>query len=644
VCQQVSTSTSGGQVAFRSIRLCETFETHLTGDLSLDDNLAARFFIESSDAFVNALACFEGATHLLIEYDYFDADVRSTASKTVARRFQRHPLLVDRLVFFKVDDSGSPIASCLGLVDAPAPIDSSGSVLGYMVLAPDTNGTVSRSLLPPPSTHPDVKGDFPKHVRCCVPETIRIGGVLKQTRGVPFLQQGGGLLSCAHVAAWSSHYTAVLRGLVPRRHLAEFHDAAARNAAPRRSFPSSGLTADQVAAMMDQLGLPVDSLDFASLAKEARLATWIDRPEVWSDSERLKKAIAPDLPTQPPAKAYEELISRYEQIREELSAPGRSTLTPESDSRPRTRALLHAGPNRWKAVRLKQIEEVYEKHLMIWASETLSRILCQYLNSGFPPILLANDHAVTVVGYLRERDLQGGGESSRIDAVVLLDERTGAFSVRGVREVLEQMQGSYADSRILIPLPLGIWAHSMAVETLGAKIFRLNVINWSNPKVQDDEIDQIGAEVRAGLELLASDLATEDASKLKYSVRTYAMPSGQYKAGFLKRLEHDHDAVRVVRLARLPLYVWVVEIMHRGERDGGDDSVLGEVVFDASDVDIADTSALIVHLPGVIKVHGKDSKWEACSAKRYRSGRYVVEQAWSVDPSPIAERFKHASN
>src|SRR5690606_16205992 len=99
------------------------------------------------------------------------------------------------------------------------------------------------SIVPFPDVDSDGKASrvAPERVRTRVRETVQILGVNFEAYGVPFMEQDGRLLRCAHVSAWICHYTATLRGYVARRTTGQFHAAGAVNGTVGRSFPSNGL-------------------------------------------------------------------------------------------------------------------------------------------------------------------------------------------------------------------------------------------------------------------------------------------------------------------------------------------------------------------------------------------------------------------
>ena len=135
-------------------------------------------------------------------------------------------------------------------------------------------------------------------------------------------------------------------------------------------------------------------------------------------------------------------------------------------------------------------------------------------------------------------------------------------------------------------------------------------------------------------------------SEERLSLRSYVITSTDFKRGFAYRCAHDNALVSQVRRARLPKFVWVVEIMSRKLREAKQNSVVGEVVLDASDVDLRETSALITHLPGLVQLAPSDpnGSWIVTDSREpYRSGRYHHNKDWFVDAESVASRWKFAA-
>jgi hypothetical protein len=139
------------------------------------------------------------------------------------------------------------------------------------------------------------------------------------------------------------------------------------------------------------------------------------------------------------------------------------------------------------------------------------------------------------------------------------------------------------------------------------------------------------AEVSALLTRMHSHMTSGQTESADYSVRSYVVPGTDFKAGFAKRCKKDTVAVQQVQFANLPKFVWVVEVMKRVLRDRRKASVVGEIVLDATDMDIQEAKALIVHLPGSIQVRASVNKGPihyTGVVAPYRSGRYHGSKDW----------------
>src|SRR5687767_6438102 len=85
------------------------------------------------------------------------------------------------------------------------------------------------------------------------------------------------------------------------------------------------------------------------------------------------------------------------------------------------------------------------------------------------------------------------------------------------------------------------------------------------------------------------------------SLRVVLRDASDYKIGLPDRGLAD-VAVRALRLARLPHYVWVVEAQDRDAREAGEPSVLAEVVFDSTSHDLTPYRCALL-LPGAIATY-----------------------------------------
>jgi len=221
----------------------------------------------------------------------------------------------------------------------------------------------------------------------------------------------------------------------------------------------------------------------------------------------------------------------------------------------------------------------------------VARVCCRYMNSKIPVLVVMRVnprengedalHAVTVCGYKREDELEGGV------SFIINDDRRGPYLT--VKNVLndrdESAQSTFAWSHILAPLPEKLWMTGEAAERQGSEAL-LVAAREALDKVPSAQI------------LLK---AHEDENLV---VRCYAITSSGYKQRLYRRCI-DPNILEAIAFARLPQYVWVVEAIDRTLRGHMQPAVLGEVVIDATS-DSLDPVVLATRLPGVIAVPTPD--------------------------------------
>lgn len=621
--------SSGGSAAARLVELCATRDD-LGRVLAELEEVVSPVELAEDPVFQSCISCFPAATHALVELAYFDADFRSNLSETISHRHQADAIRTDRLIFLKVEDSPTSIESLLKAVDH-------AEVLGYMVLTPDPGGPVGRSVIPPPPALEDVSSSIPDHVRTLIREHMSVLGQLREVQGVPFVQQDGNLFTCAHAAAWMVHYAAVLRGLAARRPSVQFHRDAALGTIISRQFPSTGLAPWQIATVLEHFGLPVEVVTILELASEGRLAQWYDREAVWDISAALRRV----------ATSNEEHLPTFEACIRELE---RAAAKCESSDGEQSEPPAGARHPSEKVVAASLLEVTTE----FWIKETFTRTACQYLNSGMPAIVLHENHATVLVGYLRRRDMLAARGSrpyeAETDVVAFLasNDQIGPYSLVKVDELVAAFMDPTSTASLLIPLPRGVWMRATDAEELGARIFAdsvgqcLNAIEDGTDAYKHATPDRLTQTVDLLTALLA-EINSQDGAGRDLSVRSYVVPGTDFKQGFSQRRAKDPIAVVQVRLAALPKFVWVVEVIRRSKRRGEDACVLGQVVLDATDLDLRETNAHIVQVPGAIRVRGSRGagRWHVSGVTAlFASGRYHGGSDWLTSPEATASRWK----
>jgi hypothetical protein len=182
-------------------------------------------------------------------------------------------------------------------------------------------------------------------------------------------------------------------------------------------------------------------------------------------------------------------------------------------------------------------------------------VLCRYLNAGFPVLVGTIDHAFVVVGWYREH-------GNRIRFVVCDDQR-GPYEV---------VNSPFTDRRapwrtLMVPLPPKVYLSGEVAESTTHYLIRA----WASNAIALPE-----------WKLLADALTRKESKEI--SLRTFLRSNLEYK-GRLDEQGRGADAVRALRLARLPHWVWVVEAHDRKRREEGKPSVLAEVVYDSTSSD-----------------------------------------------------------
>jgi hypothetical protein len=431
---------------------------------------------------VMAVARMHGCRSIVLEHRYLDLDYRSEYTTFWSKRFEGRERVAQRMHF--VRDEVHPGE----LHDLPEALRN--SYIGYSVLRPTVLGPVGRTVLEPPP-------DFAGATLCLVRDEPSLFGNVLEVRGVPFCQQDGEVLICAHTAAWLCHYVAHGRNIIGRKTTAEIVNTPSVEGSRHRPVPSTGLTSEQLQGIFSTLGIPAFFYDVSDL---------------------------PELPAEPEP--------------------------PPGDSRKIKRA-----------------------HKLRLRREKILRVVCKYLNSGFPVVVLtenASAHAFTLVGWRQE------GEQ-----IVLLgcDDQVGPYE-----EIFDPIgkgpghRGMWKS--LMIPLPEKVFLTGEAAETAAYGYVEVAV---SGEGALEEDTDLSPGD--ADLSELSSKLA--EGWKGPVSVRTRLIEGRKYKA-LLERQDRSPGVLRVLRLGHLPHWVWVVEFHDRVARDGGEaiePCVLGEVVLDSTSHD-----------------------------------------------------------
>ena len=187
--------------------------------------------------------------------------------------------------------------------------------------------------------------------------------------------------------------------------------------------------------------------------------------------------------------------------------------------------------------------------------------MCKYLNSGFPVIVLtegSTGHTFTLVGW------QDAGDHIRL---IACDDQVGPYEV--IEDPLSKSARHRGDWRsLMVPLPEKVFFTGEAAEVRARNM----------PDLTGARIKQSGFPIPAEFATLTKGLRRLDGP---ISLRCRLLEGRHYKE-LVERQGRSAEVVRLLRMAHLPHWVWVVEMQDRAARRTGDPCVLAEWVFDST--------------------------------------------------------------
>lgn len=208
--------------------------------------------------------------------------------------------------------------------------------------------------------------------------------------------------------------------------------------------------------------------------------------------------------------------------------------------------------------------------------------VCRHLNGGHPVLVGTRDHAFVLCGWWRE---------GKIVRLLRHDDQQGPYLpvVDALNDVMTHPEmGNVRDygpwQTLHVPMPSKAWLLPESAEAQGGSF----LIGASTP---------YAAKVNAARGSSIEDLDALYADG-RLSFRTYVVASNLYKAQLATR-GWPAEAHSLVRLARMPRYVVVVEAIDRAKRATGEPCVLGEAAFDATSADVQ-PDLLAARLHGVV--------------------------------------------
>lgn len=393
-----------------------------------------------------------GCRTIIFERQYIDLDYRSEFSGFWSTLFDDKPSLVTRAHFFEKEVLEEDLHR----------IDPSFGYLGYAVLKPTRMGPIGRTVLVPPR-------DLADPVFATVREEPNVFGCRLPFRGVPFYQQDGILMRCAHVVVWAAVYNAQEFAGIQRTTSGAIAMAETTGSRSRR-LPATGLKLEQMQQLLGELKLPG-------------------------------------------------ILQEIDEL-------------PEAEPTGPVQRILHkSGRN---------------------LNRTIAREVCKYLNSGLTVIVLAGQHAITLVGWYK------GADGSPV--LIANDDQVGPF-----QEVNPERSHCGEWDTLVIPVPEKVILSGAGAETRAENLF--------------DAYSEI-AETGKLVEVFNRWLSGDDEIALKGRL----IEGKTYKEQAAYRGLPD-EVVRKIRLAKLPHWVWVSEMQEREALNSAEPCVRAELVFDSTSHD-----------------------------------------------------------
>lgn len=207
-------------------------------------------------------------------------------------------------------------------------------------------------------------------------------------------------------------------------------------------------------------------------------------------------------------------------------------------------------------------------------------ILCRYINSQLPPIVVSNSHAWVVVAWKRV-------PSPGHPELTLWRHDDAAGPYIRIDDPWNEAQEQHKPwAAIIAPLLQKMYIDAERAEATGRAWFELLR--------------------RSGNGAFARTEAADAAGQLTY--RTYAVRATDYKSRLSVR-GMDANLGTLLRLAHMPRYVWVVEAVDREARKAGRPDVLGQFILDATTSEYArlqDRGLIALHLEDFAFTSGPD--------------------------------------
>lgn len=586
------------------------------------------------------------ASIVVIEGEYFDVDYRSEFSRTFATAFDARYFGLSRLHFFQVPDAKVPETRYLrdfvhalallidderengpnaGTVPPATTSDFQVEYLGYFIWRPQLTGTVGRSVLAPIADIPSIARNVPsgRLIRTIASEPISLFGIQFLAIGIPFMEQDGHLLRCAHVSIWICHYSSWMRGLTTRRTTGYIH-AKASDAEPGRTYPSSGLSLEAIKTVLDDVGLPPEEAETFGLSRP-RPFTWADRTDFISEIKQLEEV-------------YEEASAHLK----ELEGHGNGGIRGEQ--------LLAA----------RAFDDAAAKLNERWTRENLTAMICRYLNSSTPSILvrMGSRHTQVVVGYVRNEDhnTPPAGHPSDVTTFIVSDDLGGPFDTEDIETLAQEVVAR--ETSIVTPLPKSLW--------LTGDFAERSAIAWFAEYADDlkfsSSIECDEAQVSLSEDFNKFHDSVCGGVRDQYAIRSYWIKSGDFKIDIADdtRFGPCPSLVREICEMSMPKFIWVSEVIDRELRAEKLPSVVASMAISGAAVGIdlypdasteecvvplpSDVLPLFVQVPGWFKVfdpmRSHVESWRPSLLSAYATGRWSADWRPNYGLDRLAARLK----
>lgn len=202
-----------------------------------------------------------GAKTCVLENQYIDHDYMIDYQKYHSRSFDTDGNITKRLHFFAIDFSEEKFQEYLQNNDVGY-LQKPDSYLGFVVIRPITNKygfpLIGRTLV---KTYPKkVEGEnYSRHFLTCE-YPVSLYGIPLKIDSLPFQAQDTAASACATIALWIALQPLVERFQIPRYAPAEITEMSTTVPGINRTFPSRGLTIEQMVNYIRSVGLEVETI------------------------------------------------------------------------------------------------------------------------------------------------------------------------------------------------------------------------------------------------------------------------------------------------------------------------------------------------------------------------------------------------